>query len=80
MAIVQSSKLKVQPFIDYRELNQYIEAYTANVDVCASKLQKWHQKGSNMSLLDLRKAYLLVRGQRNFVAISDGGVTWQKVV
>ena len=40
--------------MDYCELNQYIEVNTA--DVCASNLQEWHQKGSNMSLLDLKKA------------------------
>ena len=27
--------------MEYRELNQYIEVYMADVDVCASKLQEW---------------------------------------
>ena len=61
MAIVQQSKLKIQPVMEYCELNQYIEAYTADVDVCVNKLRQWCQKGSNVSLLDLRKAYLQVR-------------------
>ena len=58
MAIVKQRKLKVRPVMDYHELNQYFEAYTANTDVCEGKLQEWHRKGSNVSLLDLRKAYL----------------------
>ena len=32
----------------------------ANADVCAGKLLEWCQKGSTVSLLDLRKAYLQV--------------------
>ena len=47
--------------MDYRELNAHVDAFTADADVCASKLQKWCQLGSNVSLLDLRKAYLQVR-------------------
>ena len=50
--------------MDYCELNQYIEVNTA--DVCASNLQEWHQKGSNMSLLDLKKAYLQVQVDEMF--------------
>ena len=47
--------------MDYRKLNQYIEIYMADANVCASKLQEWRQKGSNVSLLDLKKAYLQVQ-------------------
>ena len=61
MAVVQHNKSKVRPVLDYRELNKHIEAYTADADVCASKLREWRQKGSNVSVLDLRKAYLQVR-------------------
>ena len=61
MAIIQLSKLKVRPVMDSHELNQCIEAYTADADVCASKLREWRQKGSNVSLLDLRKTCLQVR-------------------
>ena len=60
-AIVQQNKSKVQPVMGNRELNQYIEAYTDDTDVCASKLRGWHQKGSDMSLLGPRRANLKVR-------------------
>ena len=35
MAILQESKQKVRPVMDYRELNEHVNAYTANADVCA---------------------------------------------
>ena len=47
--------------MDYRKLNQYVDTFTADADVCASKLRGWHQHGPNVSLLDLRRAYLPVR-------------------
>lgn len=46
--------------MDFRELNQYVDTFTADADVCASKPREWRQHGSNVSLLDLRKAYLQV--------------------
>ena len=61
MAVVQQSKSKVRPVMDYRELNQYVDTFTADADVCASKLRGWHQHGPNVSLLNLRRAYLQVR-------------------
>ena len=47
--------------MDYRELNQYVDTFTADADVCASKLRRWYQHGSNVCLLDLRRADLQVR-------------------
>ena len=61
MAVVQQNKSKVRPVIDYRELNQYVDTFTADANVCASKQREWHQHGSNVSLLDLRRACLQVR-------------------
>ena len=61
MAVVQQSKSKVRSVMDYRELNQYVDTFMADADVCASKLQEWCQHGPNVSLLDLRRAYLQVR-------------------
>ena len=58
MAIVQHNKGKVQPVMDYRELNDHMEAYTARTDVCSQKLRDWRRKESDVSVLDLRKAYL----------------------
>ena len=61
MAVAQHNKAKVRPLMDYRQLNAHVDAFTADADVCASKLREWRQLGSNVSLLDLRKAYLQVR-------------------
>ena len=61
MAVVQQSKSKVRPVMDYRELNQYVNTFMADADVFASKLREWHQLGPNASLLDLRRAYLQVQ-------------------
>ena len=58
MAIVQESKVRL--VMDYQELNQYIDTFMTDVDVCASKLQEWCQHESNISLLDLRRAFLQV--------------------
>ena len=46
--------------MDYRELNQYVDTFTADAGVCARKLRWWHQHGPNVFLLNLR-AYLQVR-------------------
>ena len=61
MAVAQHNKAKVRPVMDYCELYAHVDAFTADADVCASKLREWRQLGSNVSLLDLRKAYLQVR-------------------
>ena len=61
MAVFQQNKAKVRPVLDFHELNGYVDAYTAHADVCAQKLREWRKKGSNVSLLDLRRAYLQVR-------------------
>ena len=60
MAIAQPTKDKIRPVMDYRELNQQ-DAFTANADVCFTKLREWRQKGSNVALLDLKRAYLQIR-------------------
>ena len=60
MAVAQHNKAKVRPVMDYCELNTHVDAFMADADVCASKLREWCQLGSNVSLLDLRKAYLQV--------------------
>ena len=54
MAIFQQNKSKVHLVLDFHELNRY-------ADVCAQKLRKWRKKGSNLSVLNLQKAYLQVR-------------------
>ena len=43
----------------------HVEAYTAHADVCSQKLSDWCRKGSDVSVLDLRKAYLQVHVHRS---------------
>ena len=60
MAMLQANKQKVRLVMDYWELNKYVDAHTANADVCTQKLREWRQKESNVTVLDLRRAYLQV--------------------
>ena len=34
MAMLQKNKQKVHPVMDYQELNQYVDAHTANAEIC----------------------------------------------
>lgn len=61
MAVQQNNGNKVRPVLDYRELNDYVTAFTADSDVFADQLRKWRRHGRNVTVLDLRKAYLQVR-------------------
>ena len=62
--------------MDFQLLNYHVDVFTANADVCAAKLCEWQQKGSNVSLLDLKRAYLQVRVQKTlwpFQTVKIGG-------
>ena len=61
MAVIQEAKEKVRPVLDFRELNQHIEAYTREADVCAHKTRDWRRRGTRVAMVDLRKAYLQLR-------------------
>ena len=41
MAGVQEQKQKVRPVLDFWELNSFVDAFTANAEVCAQKLREW---------------------------------------
>ena len=60
MAVVQDNKDKVQPVLDFWELNQFMLSHTGESIVCSDKIRKWWKLGTNLSLLDLRKAYLQI--------------------
>ena len=60
MAVVQQNKDKVRPVMDFRELNSFVEAHTADADVCADKIREWRRQGHNVSTLDLSSAYMQV--------------------
>ena len=38
----------------------FVDAFTANAEVCTQKLREWRRQGVNVSLLDLRNAYLQI--------------------
>ena len=38
MAIEQPTKDKIRPVMDYRELNQHVDTFITNADVCTTKL------------------------------------------
>ena len=46
--------------MDYRELNEHVNAYTANVDVCAKTIREWRQQGPKAAIVDLHRAYLQI--------------------
>ena len=60
-AIVQQNKDKVRPVMDFRELNSHVDAFTANADVCADRIREWRRLGTNVAIVDLRRAYLQIR-------------------
>ena len=46
--------------MDYRELNEHVNAYSANTDVCAQTMREWRQQGPKAAIVDLRRAYLQI--------------------
>ena len=60
MAVVQETKHKVRPVLDFRELNQYVECHTGDdvIDVCGDKLREWRQTEGEAQIVNLRAAYL----------------------
>ena len=61
MAIIQQNKDKVRPVMDFRELNSHVDAFTASADVCADKKREWRRLGTNVAIVDFRRAYLQIR-------------------
>lgn len=60
MAVVQKNKSKVRPVMDFRQLNESVSNHTAESSVCGEKLRNWRRMGSNLSVIDLKKAYLQI--------------------
>ena len=52
----------VRPCLDFRLLNNHILSHPGNdVPVCGEKLRDWRSKSTELSVVDIRKAYLNVR-------------------
>ena len=76
MAVEQSSKSKVGPVLDYRELNSHVPSHTADADVCADTLRKWRRHEENIAFVDLKRAYLQLRTDQrlwSFQTVVIGG-------
>ena len=52
-AIVQEHKQKVRPVLTYREMNGFVEAFTANKEVCSQRLSELRLQRANVSLMNL---------------------------
>lgn len=63
LAVVQPTKDKVRPVLDFRELNKFVECHTGDdvIDVCEETLRKWRRVGTEASVVDLKSAYLQIR-------------------
>ena len=66
MAVVQPTKNKVRPVLDYRELNEYVACHTGDnmTDVCNEVLREWREMEGEVKLVDLKSAYLQIRVAR----------------
>lgn len=65
MAVEQRNKTKIRPVLDYRELNSHVTPHTADADVCADTLRKWRRHGTNIAVIDLKRAYLQLRTEQH---------------
>ena len=58
MAVEQTNRGKVWPVLDFRQLNEFVSSHPGGSTVCDETVQKWRQHSGDISLVDLRKAYL----------------------
>ena len=67
MAVVQATKGKVRPVLDYRELNAHVECHTGDsvADVCGETLRAWRQMNKAATVVDLKSAYLQIHVARS---------------
>ena len=65
LAIWQEAKNKVQPVLDFRELNAFVQSHTAECDICPETLRKWRLMGDQLGIVDLKNTYLQLHVQRN---------------
>ncbi|XP_076049741.1 uncharacterized protein LOC143030477 [Oratosquilla oratoria] len=62
MAVVQPTKSKIRPVLDFRELNQFVKCHTGDdfVDVCSETLRRWRRMREASTVVDLRAVYLQI--------------------
>ena len=59
MAVLQPTKGKVRPVLDFRKLNQHVENHTGSgvIDMCDEMMREWRQMGGASKIVDLKSAY-----------------------
>lgn len=61
MAVVQPTKNKVRPVLDYRELNKHVACHTGKgIDVCEEVMRTWRRMRQATRIVDLKSAYLQI--------------------
>ena len=68
MAVYQEHKDKVRPVMDFRNLNEFVSSHTGESVVCNESLRKWRKLGENLTILDLKNAYLQIQVDRKLWA------------
>ena len=63
IAIEQSTKGKVRPVLDFRELNKGVKSHTGDdmTDVCGERLREWRMLEGEGEMVDLKSAYLQIK-------------------
>lgn len=62
MAVIQPTKNKVRPVLDFRELNNYVESHTGDeIALCDDTLRCWRKMKGATRIVDLKSAYLQLR-------------------
>ena len=63
MSVEQTTKGKVRPVLDFRELNRNVLCHTGDnvIDVCGEKMREWRQVQGEAEIVDLKAAYLQIR-------------------
>ena len=63
IAVDQSTKGKVRPVLDFRELNKGVKCHTGDemTDVCGERLREWRMMEGEGEIVDLKSAYLQIR-------------------
>jgi len=66
---VKSGKTKVRPVLDYRFLNDQLASYPGgSLPSCQERLREWRMLGPDCAVMDLRRAYLQIRIDKNLWA------------
>lgn len=66
MAVVQPTKHKVRPVMDFREINDFVESHPGfDAAVCDETIRRWRRLPEKLKLLDLKSAYLQIRVDEN---------------